>query len=327
MRKASRHEQSAVLPLGGNSVRQGLSLSRWIVTDAKIRQAEHDDGLALVERLRAGDLWPAYTSAREVPCPKCEPIRKKAGATAPGWSRSISCLECNGAGPMPCDPLDVVRLLAFYGVEEARDLMPGLGCNSQGSCACDYHPDPQSLDREDHVCLDQDHHGWLVDLPRLAAKLPPKRVEVICPACLRDRFRDSMPGPITPARLKRCGCDKTVAHDGPAEQWLLVAACVAVAREIVKEYRKRGSAQEVLPGWQDCLRAIDACQAWVDEPTPEHHSDYMHRWAAAECPWLPLFSNPARALIAAAEVITPERVRELVKNTLLAQLLTTRNPQ
>lgn len=303
------------------------------MSDAKTRLAQRE-GLGLKERLRAGDLVPSYTTAREI----------RVGTAHDGSGES-------GAIVLPFEPLDLVRLLAFLGVEEAREIHEGewglCGCHeSEGWC--EHLEDP---DDETPLLV-----YWCAALQRLAAKLPPKRVEA------REQCRPCRgTGGVKRKRgIYRCSpCESTgrvsATHDTDAERWLLVVAALAVARECLEVtgdvygcpqgydsatgvFEPAGYSQLDCAGCGVSFRghkhrplislALGACQAWVDEPTPEREDTWttaartaLDEWARPDwLPYRPLFEGMLgllHALQAAAKILTPDKVREIASAAVL----------
>ena len=244
-----------------------------------------------MERLRADEL-PAYTVARDVACSE--------GTDCAEWGACPG--GCNGTGRVPYDPQDLLRLLAFLGVEEAN---PG------------RHP----IHSEWADGLSLDH--WLDGLSLLLAKLPPHRLLVNSTRPLvyaLDRRVDS-------------GLVETKTnwpHDTPAEHWLLADAALACAGECSRIEDEKARSAGVDPAWipemHRTRRAIAAGRAWVEEPT----ETALLEWScAAEHPrpdlpgWVPrAYSFSASlALQAAAIVIGAARVREIVTAALSGRLL------
>lgn len=208
-----------------------------------------------------------------------------------------------------CDHLDVARLLAFCGDEEACEVTPGEECvwcgwvdedgeDIDGCCTNCINADPPWR---------SDFSRWPALLLELAAKLPPKRVEVACPSA----------------------CDDKVAHDTPAQRWLLVVAAEAVARECWRNAETcLGCAAGFLGRHDECgaqQDALDACREWIAEPTPERErvwilvvvdSDGYPAWLPSPQNWQGLRPNLAAPLLAAADVIGPGRVREIASRAI-----------
>lgn len=242
-----------------------------------------------------------------------------------------------------CDPLDVARLLAFCGDEEACEVTPGEECvwcgwvdeereDFGGCCANCANADPPWR---------SDFSRWLARLIDLAAKLPPKRIgRNQCDGCARGY---SVVGGVHPGTWdgQLCTADRYPIHDTPSERWLLVVAAEAVAREcFLAECGVVRASAQVVPGLDAAARladraialpgireALDACRAWIAEPTP----DRLRTWHRAESPSLPplaILSGIAEAdapfagravgdaLLAAADVLGPDRVREIASRAI-----------
>ena len=233
-----------------------------------------------MERLRADEL-PAYTVAREVTC------------TPP-------CGLCGGTGRVPYDPQDVLRALAFLGVEEARWAVG------------------EAWEAVFNL-VSVEFRLWSGSLRDLLAKLPPHRLLVNSTRPLvyaLDRRVDS-------------GLVETKTHwphDTPAEQWLLADAALAVALECLAQPCGPGGAGQGISRDLTVQPALDACAAWVEEPTRERLVAWEEPWARPlNMPgWIPAYAElgeQARALQAAARVIGEPRVREVVTASLLGRLL------
>lgn len=182
---------------------------------------------------------------------------------------------------------DVLRALAFCGLGEARELVD-LGHLLHFA----------SSDLED----------FTKGLRILLAKLPPHRLEELeCDHWLPNEVHPSMEYK-SAVGCKRCGQSGVYNHDTPAQLWLMVAASLAVARECAAASDTR-----------TCLAAGPAgaaCEAWLAEPTRAKMETWEQVWlhAGVHAPaWLP---SPAPnavggVLQAAAEILTPARVREI----------------
>jgi len=261
-----------------------------------------------MERLRADEL-PAYTVARDVAC--CPPCPDQYG-----------CARCKGTGRVPLDPLDLLRVLTFLGVEEAREIVGG-GYDR----GCDYYMDDDGPHPESCPI-----RAWLHALSRLLAKLPPHRLEVECANC---RHGVVSLGP----RCRRCR-----VTDTPAERWLLADAALAVAWECLRaeersacvvydleagHYRYTDTdSMSLAPSWSAFLdpvrNALLAGQAWVEEPTPERLVAWSRsvsgtpRWVPAPV-WESGFYADRGAQ--AATILGAARVREVVTASLLGRIL------
>lgn len=270
------------------------------MSDAAIRQEERD-GAGLLARYRAGLLEVAYPCAPDVDCtfgPKS------------GRSHGEDC-ECGDSWRVPVDPEDLLRLLAFLGVEEARALC------SEGDAAKWATYDTADLDL------------WLDMLSRLLAKLPARRVEEkACSECdstgeweiQGDPWEpgDEWPEPVA-VKCEACSGSARYKTDTPAERWLLVAACVTVGREILRSGRGLAPG-EGDPGARRAEEAIAAAEAWVEEPTNAGEEAWGRSGEVpAWCP-MPFPAIPTRRLQAAAKILSTERVREIASNSLLKVL-------
>ena len=252
------------------------------MTDATTRAKERTGG-GLMERLRADEL-PAYTVARDVACSE--------GTDCAEWGACPG--GCKGTGRVPYERLDLLRVLAFLGVEEARESL----CLEQTPGGLRGF-EPSWLWWDQKAGLEQ----WLDGLSLLLAKLPPHRLEVECANC---RHGVVSLGP----RCRRCQ-----VTDTPAECWLLANAALAVAWEcwarpqgrLVREIKAEAA-------------AMNACADWVAEPTADLWHSWQRRWPQAGVAWVPGV-EPARALQAAALVLGEPRVREVVTAGLLGRLL------
>ena len=245
-----------------------------------------------MERLRADEL-PAYTVARDVTC--CPPCPDQYG-----------CARCKGTGRVPCEPLDLLRLLAFLGVEEARK-------------ACGGSPRYYELEGELPLpqwigSLTSGLNGRGFGLSSILSKLPPHRLEVACANC---RHGVVSLGP----RCRRCR-----VSDTPAERWLMVVAALAVARKCW-ECHDLPYCSDLRTRIEDAL--LDA-QAWVEEPTRERERAWQGRsddwngipaWVPSPHSWAGIGPTAAETLQAAAAVIGEPRVREVVTAALLGRLL------
>lgn len=284
-------------------------------TDKRARQATGAE--ALQWRLRAGEL-PAYTEAREVACPHgktCTAVRPR---LSDGVHRSgYPCTGCGdpkkgharGQGVVPCQDEDVLRVLAFCGLEEARELT--------------Y---PEWWWAVDHSSL----KAWERGLQPLLAKLPPHRLEgKKCSAECHEGY-DHGEGNCHPTD---CEYGRV---DTPAQQWLMVAASLAVARECAKRWRPgveavnlahQGRSQK-----REIARALDACEGWLAEPTPE----CLTPWLVAEDPGMPSWAllgglatadaaflprAAGDALQAAAEILGKEAVRSIASAEIVRRIL------
>lgn len=261
--------------------------------DSATRQASREGGEHPGVLLRQGRLVPGYTVARE------------------GF-----------------DPLDLIRLGAFLGDEESREVAP------ESWCACCGEDQGEDVGGVCVPCVNLDPGSplrsltrWLDVFRSLAAKLPPKRVEVPCETCSED----------AEGRIFTCAPE---SHDTPANQWLLALAAVAVGRECLRGYACGHSG--AIEGWgcPDCRDsgyclaggadaecALDAAQAWVDEPTPERREawDSAYSMPGPGAPrWMPRLvwvgdqvEDLARAMLAAAEILGEQRVREVASRAIL----------
>ena len=266
-----------------------------VMTDATTRAKERTGG-GIMERLRADEI-PAYTVARDVACEDCD---------GSGFvQRNGQCGLCGGTGRDPYEPLDLLRLLAFLGVEEAREVEPG----AYGLCGCH-----ESVGECEHLEGVEDETPllcyWLQALSRLLVKLPPHRLLV----------NSTRPLVYALDRRATSGLVETKTnwpHDTPAERWLMVVAALAVAWALA---RVRATRRLVtLPA------LLLAGQAWVEEPTPERERAWHAEWSAGPLPeWvlpLPTTQHAREALQAAASIIGAARVREIVTAALLGRLL------
>ena len=261
--------------------------------DSDIRAKERTGG-GLMERLRA-DEQPTFTSARDGACDH------------KNWTQ----VECAAAQhEHTYEPLDLLKLLAFLGVEEVRKACGG---------------SPRYYELEGELPLPQ----WIGSLTRglngrgfglssLLAKLPPHRLEVDCANC---RHGVVSLGP----RCRLCR-----VSDTPAERWLLADAALACGLECAAVFDHRpdmdcpkccGCQQDDCP-----IPALLAGRAWVAEPTAERLAAWEEHWAYPRgLPgWGPAYAElgePARALRAAAHVLGEPRVREVVTAAILGRLL------
>ena len=271
--------------------------------DATIRQAERDGG-GLLARYRAG-LLGAYPCAPDVACPcsRCYGSGQTDWESLTWGGEAEECPRCNGSGErrVPADPEDLLRLLAFLGVEEARALVPvdwGWG----------------SL-----VGL----KAWLMELSRLLAKLPARRVEVECHPCENHRYPA-----LASLRPFSC-CDGTgnVRQDVQAENWILVAACVAVGRECLTYAMDHSVGCSFADEWD----ALNAAEAWIADPTQERLTAWRRIQTGSPPSWVPepprapqpgrMPANLAQPLHAASEVLGETRVRELVCAEIVRRVL------
>lgn len=187
---------------------------------------------------------------------------------------------------------DQVALLAYTGDPVAREALPLLGCTTEGLCGCGYHLDPESLDRDDHACLDRDDQTdrWASGLlPLLALGVEP---------WVDDTHHRTASGDISRRKVTwECGCvhgrvragekvgwrqmlDVCDTCDGSgrrpptpeeAHQWLAVTVALAVAREahsetcwcLDKSYRQ---------GLCDVPEALDAVEAWRRDPNASNEN-------------------------------------------------------
>ena len=257
------------------------------MSDEAIQAAKRTGG-GVIQRWRRDEI-PAYTVARDVACyPPCPD--------------QYGCALCGGTGRVPFNPQDVLRALAYLGVEEARELMA-----EEPFVVC-----------AELVPLDL----GLKELSRLLAKLPPHRLEVVCANC---RHGVVSLGP----RCRRCR-----AHDTPAKDWLLADATLAVARACVPNF-ECGSCAGCNTSSGQCdyrtniLKALDAGRAWVAEPTVDLWHSWGEAWAsamhAAGAPaWAPyggFWVELPKVLQSAATVIGAARVRVIITSALLGRLL------
>jgi len=273
-----------------------------VMTDATTRAKERTGG-GLTERLRADEL-PAYTVARDVACGVClggGRMRDPDPALLGAWIHR-DCTDCT-RGRVPYESLDLLRLLAFLGVEEANS---------------GRHP----IHSEWADGLSLDH--WLDGLFLLLAKLPPHRLLVNSTRPLvyaLDRRVDS--------GLVEIKTDWP--RDTPAEHWLMADAALACGLECLPAWWKRAPWPDGPRGtWENNAprSAILAGQAWVEEPTPlpgdpaESLSvcEGIPEWAAG----LLIHTGHVtgdEVLLDAATVIGEPRVREVVTAALLGRLL------
>jgi len=240
----------------------------------------------VIQRWRRDEI-PAYTVARDVACyPPCPD--------------QYGCALCGGTGRVPFNPQDVMRLLAFLGVEEARELMA---------------EEPFVIYAE-LVPLDL----GLKELSRLLAKLPPHRLAAKCANC---RHGVVSLGP----RCRRCQ-----DHDTPASDWLMADAALACGLECAAVFDHRPDMDcPKCCGCQqyDCpIPALLAGRAWVAEPTREREEAWQRADLVGGLPdWVPAVGSvefPERAAFAiqaAAHVLGAARVREVVTAALLGRLL------
>lgn len=268
------------------------------MTDRATRRARRS-GLAILERMRADEI-PAYTTAREVTCLAClwEPSFN-------GEAPHTVCELCDEQGRVSYDPLDAVRTLAFCRVEEARELSPTA--------------DPGAYLLWDNWPLE----AWASSLRDLAAKLPPKRVEVA-----RKHRKPCRYAPFPVGEFAQCDCrllPSKVAHDVPAEQWLLSVAALSAAQECWKKEFNKVNAQG---GARKIYEALSACQSWNKRPTPEQRQsvgdtrrDFMPQWIWLLCEAIYDGRAPIQALQAAAVTLEPERVRELASAAVVGAVL------
>lgn len=251
------------------------------MSDATIRK-----GGRLIDRLRAGLLVPAYTVARDVACGACTQGRVRSEKNDM-W---VGHTPCNGKGRVPYDPTgrSFLRLLAFLGVEEAREIV-------------EWNEDPR-----------RNLLSWTNELQHLASPLPPKRVEVACGA----RSRSWVYRMCSAFDCEVCNGTGKVTTDTPAEQWLMVVAVVAVGR-VVWANRKNpggpgGGPAQMLHGrfvneQRRIGKALTAGDAWLDEPTPERATLWVGRVQGAP-DWVPRFGLAGRALQSAAEILDPKPI-------------------
>ena len=253
------------------------------MTDATTRAKERTGG-GIMERLRADEL-PAYTVARDVACSE--------GTDCAEWGACPG--GCKGTGRVPYEPQDVLRALAFLGVEEAREAV-GVAWEAVFSL------------------VSVEERLWSGSLRDLLSKLPPHRLEVACANC---RHGVVSLGP----RCRRCR-----VSDTPAERWLMANAALAVARKCW-ECHDLPYCSDLRTRIEDAL--LDA-QAWVEEPTRERERAWQGRsddwngtpaWVPSPHSWAGIGPTAAETLQAAAAVIGEPRVREVVTAALLGRLL------
>lgn len=233
--------------------------------------------------------------------------------------------------------------MAFLGDEEALGIVADL----EECVFCGDVDPPDEEDEEEYTgnggcctgCANMDHgsprrrlEDWTKRLQDLAAKLPPKRVEVGCGCHLGLVFVDD--GDIVGHR-QHAACHGTgkVTHDTPAEQWLLVLAAWAVARgvhaatcgcEIGSTRKHPPSSPEHHPACDEILKALAACEAWLKEPASERRECWdllqfleLPGWVVVAGGQELDGSTPTEALLAAAKVLGEPRVREIVSAALL----------
>jgi len=238
-----------------------------------------------MERLRANEI-PTFTESRDGACDH------------KNWTQ----VECAAAQhEHPFDPQDLLRLLAFLGVEEAREAVGEAWEAVLNLVSVEFRL-------------------WSGSLRDLLTRLPPHRLEVKCANC---RHGVVSLGP----RCRRCQ-----DHDTPAKDWLMADAALACGLECAAVFDHRpdmdcpkccGCQQDDCP-----IPALLAGRAWVAEPTAERLAAWEEHWAYPRgLPgWGPAYAElgePARALRAAALVLTPERVRVIVTAAILGRLLVT----
>ena len=268
------------------------------MSDKATRAAQRTGG-GLIQRWRADEI-PTFTVARDVACPE--------GTDCAEWGECPG--GCKGTGRVPFNPQDVMRLLAFLGVEEAREVV-----------GPEDDADWNKVSNWPYPAIDLT--TWLDGLSSLLSHLPPHRLLVNSTRPLvyaLDRRVDS-------------GLVETKTnwpHDTPAEHWLLADAALACAGECSRIEDEKARSAGVDPAWipemHRTRRAIAAGRAWVEEPT----ETALLEWScAAEHPrpdlpgWVPrAYSFSASlALQAAAIVIGAARVREIVTAALSGRLL------
>ena len=271
------------------------------MTDATTRAKERTGG-GIMERLRADEL-PAYTMARDVACSE--------GTDCAEWGACPG--GCKGTGRVPYEPQDVLRALAFLGVEEAREAV-GVAWEAVFSL------------------VSVEERLWSGSLRDLLSKLPPHRLEVGRPECGRcegsGRYvwpEGEGPPASYDTRCVRCQGTGKSHHDTPAERWLMADAALAVARKCW-ECHALPYCSDLRTRIEDAL--LDA-QAWVEEPTRERERAWQGRsddwngtpaWVPSPHSWAGIGPTAAETLQAAA-VIGEPRVREVVTAALLGRLL------
>jgi len=296
------------------------------VSDARLREIERQaaaDGSVearsklLVARLRAGTLVPGYTTAREMACPGPE-----CRDGVPGRWTSVTfgfrppC--CNGTGRVPYDPWGMIRLMAYCGDEAARavvgkppDLRNGEAVHRWESWAAQDTHQPLA--------------AWLNGLQHLAANLPPARWVEECPACGGSgQFCWNGMEVEESEECRNCGGTGQVAHDTPADRYLLVVAADAAGRAVHRIGEGHYGVSRSVYRWREAWRAFDACAAWLEEPSPER----LREWLLANVGNLPqwivasLSDTPSViiALQAAARILTTARVREIAAAAVLEAL-------
>ena len=252
--------------------------------DSDIRALERTGG-GLMERLRANEI-PTFTESRDGACDH------------KNWTQ----VECAAAQhEHPFDPQDLLRLLAFLGVEEAREAVGEAWEAVLNLVSVEFRL-------------------WSGSLRDLLTRLPPHRLEVKCANC---RHGVVSLGP----RCRRCQ-----DHDTPAKDWLMADAALACGLECAAVFDHRPDMDcPKCCGCQqyDCpIPALLAGRAWVAEPTREREEAWQRADLVGGLPdWVPAVGSvefPERAAFAiqaAAHVLGAARVREVVTSALLGRLL------
>jgi hypothetical protein len=203
--------------------------------------------------------------------------------------------------------MDLVRLLAFLGVEEAREITP-------------IDPAWGYL-----VGLKE----WLREVSRLAAKLPPRRLEVDCSdlKCEGNGWYWGDPAKSLDQRHACEPCKGTgkVTSDTPAETWRLVVAAEATGRTCWNHGTMTLPTEQELDQSIRRERALDACAAWIEEPTKERAAAwaFLPLWVPGPPwpSWPAARGRAAQILQAAAKILGEPRTREVAAAAVLGRLL------
>ena len=243
------------------------------MSDART-EANYRSGSASLREVM--DRLPAYTTAR---------VR----STTTTYQRD-SCVEESTTRFENTDPNDSIRLLALCGFQEARDMSVWgtLGIR-------DSLPSLHWLDQK--AKLPQ----WFAMLRELVTRLPPRRAKVTAPSP-REKSNASFASETNTWHL-----------DVAAEKWLLVVCAVAAAREC------QLLSSRVPPlDFLEREASLKATEAWIAEPSEKQRERARRVWGngtseIGEPDWLPYPDDrdAINSLLAAAEVLTPEKVREI----------------
>jgi len=236
-----------------------------------------------------------------------------------------ACHECEGTGRVPYHPRDATRLLAFLGVEEAREIVPEEEWYASAQAAGGPRYSVWTIKEWSETCA------------TLLAKLPPHRLEVHAATCPGN-------GSAIDRDVGTCSEHCPVHHDTPASQWLVSDATLAVARECLLLWEDRQGWTWESDGYRSIAHrnvghtgalppraAIAAGQAWVAEPTQDRERVWQERVAPVlDLPrWVP---NPTwsirgirlpdrQPLQAASEILGEPRVREIVARAIVGRVL------